>query len=226
MGKEMAPPVPVLIGENLKVGRDGDVSNIPGIEVYPGVTVLTGDEVVTGPLLRVLAGVQVPQEGSVRWGPGFRHPVSADGFAARRTYVSAAPIRERHLRVADWLRLTAALWGMMHPARSIYAELARWGLAAYKGRRIGELSRGFERRLLLAGSLVPQPTFWCLEDPSAGLDHEGRLMLERMLAGGQDDAPATIIVTVKSPLILPLHQEIRVGSGGGRCRAQKPGSLE
>jgi ABC-type multidrug transport system ATPase subunit len=202
--------VPILRGDNLVGGSASAQWRVPTVEVFPGVTVLTGDAQAAAITLRTLAGLATPRHGMVRWGPGLRRPVTDPGFSARRTYVGPAMIRDRHLTVRDWLRLTVALWGCPDTDGVIRAALNRWGLTSYADWRIGALSREFERRLVLAASLIPMPTFWFLEDPALGLDHQGRLMLERILADPHV-APPVVVLIVRSPITLPPHRMLEVG---------------
>jgi energy-coupling factor transport system ATP-binding protein len=52
----------------------------------------------------------------------------------------------------------------------------------YKDRLTGELSHGQKRRLALAGVLALQPQVLVLDEPTAGLDPQGRRELLRTLA--------------------------------------------
>src|SRR5262249_54963681 len=67
------------------------------------------------------------------------------------------------------------------------ALLQRFGLAAAAGRRVAPSSGGMRRRLDIAMSLIGNPPIIFLDEPTTGLDPEGRLevwQLIQHLAGG------------------------------------------
>jgi len=65
---------------------------------------------------------------------------------------------------------------------------------AYKDRLTAELSQGERRRLALAGVLALQPQVLVLDEPTAGLDPQGRRSLLQWLAQWRDGAARAIIL--------------------------------
>jgi ABC-2 type transport system ATP-binding protein len=83
--------------------------------------------------------------------------------------------------------LIARLRGVAAPRRAAGDLLERFGLAGAADRRAGTYSGGMTRRLDIAMSLVGAPAVIFLDEPTAGLDPEGRLGVwetVKELAGG------------------------------------------
>ena len=196
-------PVPVLVGDQIMLAIDGRRRSVAPFEIYPGVTLVTGDERMASALLRALAGVERPAAGTVRWGQGLRRAVTTGEFSRVRTYVGTEPIEDGQLRVLDWFALTARLWDVPDPHAAFAQRAHEWGLDPFLHRRIDTLSPGYVQRLLLAGSLVPAPAVWILDDPARRLDHDGRLLLERTLEAPGLPRPETVILTRTAPFALP-----------------------
>jgi molybdate transport system ATP-binding protein len=76
------------------------------------------------------------------------------------------------------------------------AWLARFGLAAEEGRRLGELSFGLQRLALVARALVADPELLVLDEPCQGLDGRGRRrVIEAVDAAAASARAAILFVT-------------------------------
>jgi heme exporter protein A len=77
------------------------------------------------------------------------------------------------------------------------------------------LSAGQRRRLALARLVVAPRPLWLLDEPTTGLDADGRKTLIALatahLAGG-----GLLVVATHAPLQFPRTQEIRLGQRGGQ----------
>ena len=73
--------------------------------------------------------------------------------------------------------------------------LGRFGLADAAGRRVRTYSGGMRRRLDVATALVHRPAVLFLDEPTTGLDPEGRADLWAVLTGLSAQTGATILVT-------------------------------
>ncbi len=73
------------------------------------------------------------------------------------------------------LILIAKLRNVRNPAQTADSLLERFGLRDAANRRVGTYSGGMTRRLDIAMSLVGEPPVIFLDEPTTGLDPEGRL---------------------------------------------------
>src|SRR4051794_37678635 len=77
----------------------------------------------------------------------------------------------KDLTVAETVQLTAALFGHTRPVAEV---LERAGLTGIAGRRVGKCSGGEQQRLRFAMALLPEPELIILDEPTTGMDVEGR----------------------------------------------------
>ncbi|PXX60312.1 ABC-2 type transport system ATP-binding protein [Nocardia tenerifensis] len=75
------------------------------------------------------------------------------------------------LTVGETVRLVAALYANARPVEEV---LARAGLADIADRRVGKCSGGQRQRLRFALALLPDPDLIVLDEPTTGMDVEGR----------------------------------------------------
>jgi ABC-2 type transport system ATP-binding protein len=77
----------------------------------------------------------------------------------------------KDLTVAETIRLTATLFPNSRPAGEV---LGRAGIAEIADRLVGRCSGGQQQRLRFALALLPDPALMVLDEPTAGMDVEGR----------------------------------------------------
>jgi ABC-2 type transport system ATP-binding protein len=77
----------------------------------------------------------------------------------------------------------------------IYDLLNRLALAEKAKARASQLSGGMQRRLNVAMALIHDPEIAVLDEPSAGLDPQSRLMLWDFISGLRDNEGKTVILT-------------------------------
>src|SRR3954452_17417041 len=77
----------------------------------------------------------------------------------------------KDLTVGETVQLTAALFAHTRP---VAEALERAGLTAIAGRRVAKCSGGEQQRLRFAMALLPEPELLILDEPTTGMDVEGR----------------------------------------------------
>lgn len=168
---------------NLTV-RFGDIAAVDDLSL----TVGTGEIVcVLGPsgcgkstLLRVIAGLEEPAAGTVRWdGEDItRLPVHRRGFGLMFQDYALFPHRTVAANVAFGLRMQGL--AKKEIRRRVEEVLARVGLAGLGNRGTGHLSGGQQQRVALARAIAPSPRLLMFDEPLGSLDRSlrERLVLE------------------------------------------------
>jgi len=138
-------------------------------------------------LLKTIAGLTSRTEGDVAFPDGdSRHVL---GLCALEQSVYG------QLTVEEHLQLTADLRGC--PAR-VDELLQQVNLDYARTRAASQLSTGMKARLKLAMAIQPDPFVLLLDEPGAGLDEEGRNLVEKITA---DQAKrGCLIVATNDPL--------------------------
>jgi ABC-2 type transport system ATP-binding protein len=77
----------------------------------------------------------------------------------------------KDLTVAETVRLTGSLFADTRPVQEV---LARAGIGDIADRRVGKCSGGEQQRLRFALALLPDPDLLVLDEPTTGMDVEGR----------------------------------------------------
>ncbi len=140
-------------------------------------------------LLKIIAGILSPSGGSVRVF-GDEPPRSA----LRLGYVTQNTGTHTEFPVSA---LDVALMGRLgHPKRfrrftdidhaEALTALDSVGMRAFSDRRIGSLSGGQRQRVFLARALACKPDMLILDEPTAGVDAEGRKMIYDLLSALRD----------------------------------------
>ncbi len=161
----------VLAGVSLELRR-GEITALVGANGAGKTT-----------LLRILAGILAPNAGEVEV-LGIARPASSDGRArrdlrARVSYISQDPALDPEMTGGETLTLAAALYGVdRRRRRQQMAELAvAFGFDSHLSRRVSTWSGGLRRRLHLAAGMIQDPELLLLDEPTAGLDPQGRRLL-------------------------------------------------
>jgi len=116
-------------------------------------------------------------------------------------YVPQSFVADRTLpiTIGEFLALSRQRWpvclGLRPSARAKTAELlAKVGLAGMERRRLGELSGGELRRVLIANALDPVPALLLCDEPATGLDPAAVEQLDKILCGLRDEHGTTVMI--------------------------------
>lgn len=144
-------------------------------------------------LIRVLAGLSLPENGEIRL-DGESVLQDMNGWRASLCYVGHSDGVKRELTPRENLRLTARLLAGA-PSRNVYGALERVGMAAHAERLCAELSAGQRRRTALARLLVSHARIWLLDEPLVSLDRSGARMFEDLLREHLQDGGIAVVAT-------------------------------
>ncbi|HKE76582.1 MAG TPA: ABC transporter ATP-binding protein [Acidimicrobiales bacterium] len=96
------------------------------------------------------------------------------------------------LRPPEVLRHAAALYPS---ALSVPSLLSRLGLSGLERRTYRQLSGGEQRRLALAVALVGRPSVAFLDEPTAGVDPQGRQVIRQVVADLRREGVTVVLTT-------------------------------
>jgi len=160
-------------------------------------------------LLKILARLLRPESGSVRVAAGDRELV---GEERRRAVGWAGPDLAFYedFTASENLHFFRRAAGLPATEAEIDARLARVGLAAVAGRRVGAFSTGMKQRLRLAFAMLLDPPVLLLDEPTAGLDDEGREILGAVVQERRAAGPLLLASNDVRDFVAP-DQTIRLG---------------
>jgi ABC-2 type transport system ATP-binding protein len=126
-------------------------------------------------LLKLLLGILPPGAGSI-WTLGRSVPAEALAVRSRVGYMPESACLPPDQTAADFVGYAAELAGLPTRAARQRASdiLALVGLHEERFRHMGGFSTGMRQRVKLAQAIVHDPDLVLLDEPTAGLDPEGR----------------------------------------------------
>jgi len=146
------------------------------VELAPGCTGLVGSNGAgKSTLIKLLLGLLVPDQGRATV---LGHDVATDSLEVRSRvgYLSEGACLPGDVTAADFVAFMAQLAGLPpRPARERAAEVCyQVGLEEERYRAIGGFSTGMQQRVKLAVALVHDPSLLLLDEPTDGMDPQGR----------------------------------------------------
>lgn len=160
-------------------------------------------------LLRMLCGLLLPAQGSVRWQgtdiQGMRHE-----FLADVAYVGHLHGIKEDLSPRENLRLSQAL-GRTRAGITLDEAIKQVGLYGFEDLPARTLSAGQRRRVALARLLVLDARLWVLDEPFTALDRTGKALIESLLETHSRNGGIAVLTT-HQPVVLqqctPLSLQI------------------
>jgi len=171
-------------------------------------------------LLRLLAGLYPLHAGT---GEVLGHDLVVDRRGARRAIglLGHETACYDDLTVRENLRFAARAAGGDVTASE--AALERVGLSAQAGVPHGRLSAGQRRRLALAVALARDPQLLLLDEPHAGLDAEGRAVLDAVVASSAGEGRTVLIASHELDRTRALAgREVVLAGGVARVGVRPP----
>jgi ABC-2 type transport system ATP-binding protein len=123
--------------------------------------------------IRMIVGITAPDEGTIEY--GFRsEPAHAGGadLTDRIGYLPEERGLYKKLKIVDQLRYFAALKNVptAEADKRIDFWLDRMGLAAWKGKKTTDLSKGMQQKVQFISTVLHDPDLLILDEPFSGLD--------------------------------------------------------
>jgi len=169
--------VPVAEAERLSK-RYGSVLALRGVDVtvQSGCTGLVGSNGAgKSTLIKLLLGLLKPDAGQARV---LGHDVAVDPLAIRQAvgYLPEGQCLPGDVTAADFVAFMGQLGGLpTRQARERASEICyQVGLEEERYRAIGGFSTGMQQRVKLATALVHDPQLLLLDEPTDGMDPQGR----------------------------------------------------
>lgn len=111
------------------------------------------------------------------------------GFVPQGTFL------ERELTVEENLKISSILYGVNSWTRGIDEILKSLDLYSIKDRRIDHLSGGMRRKVVIAKSLIHEPRYLFLDEPTTGIDVNVRRDIWNFLVRVSREKGVTVIVS-------------------------------
>jgi ABC-type Fe3+/spermidine/putrescine transport system ATPase subunit len=190
------------------------------LSVAPGETVAVLGASGSGKstLLKMLAGLETPEAGQVRWAGQdlTQQPPEKRGFALMFQDFALFP----HLNVQDNVAFGPVEQGVPRQQAREQARklLAQMGLADRALSRVTQLSGGEQQRVALARALASKPRALLLDEPFSALDADLRLRLRTEFA--------RLIAAAGMACVLVTHDEVEARAMGQRGYRLVNGELQ
>lgn len=144
--------------------------------------------------LRLIAGLLSPSAGQV-WVQGQPMKPEAHPLRSALGLLPELPGFWERLTAIKNLTIYAKLYNVADPYGRSVQLLERFGLLDWGGRPVATFSKGMKQRLALARMLLHDPPILLLDEPTAGLDPEGAMVLRELLIKLRAEGKAILLST-------------------------------
>jgi putative ABC transport system ATP-binding protein len=217
-------PLPAILEGRALRKRFGSTEALRGVDLAlsPGEVVAVMGPSGSGKstLLHCLAGILVPDDGSVRYdgapierlGEGERSRLRRTAFGFVFQFGQLVP----ELTAIENVSLPLLLNGekRRHAEAAAAAWFPRLGLDGMERRRPGELSGGEGQRVAIARALVTRPDVVFADEPTGALDSlSGERVMEMLTSLAAAERVAVLLVTHEPRVAAYAHREVVVRDG-------------
>jgi ABC-type lipoprotein export system ATPase subunit len=168
---------------------------------------------ITGPsgsgkttLLHLLAGLELPDAGTVRVGDADLTALDRTARAAVRreriAYVGQQAGLVPHLSALENVELGLALRGREDGRIDALAALDSVGLAERATQRVSRLSQGERARVAIARAVATRPALLLADEPTSRLDGPNAIAVAILLARLARDTGAAVVCATHDPLVI------------------------
>ncbi|MGB0376222.1 MAG: ATP-binding cassette domain-containing protein [Flavobacteriaceae bacterium] len=161
---------PLLCISNLtRTYSDKKVLQDIELKLYPGEIVgfLGPNGAGKTTLMKILSGYDQNWQGDIRF-QDLDLKTQRKQIQAHTGYLPEHNPLYKDWYVLEYLQFIAALYGIKHPALGQVIE--QTGLSGYSHAKIKTLSKGYRQRVGIAASIIHDPEFIILDEPTTGLD--------------------------------------------------------
>jgi len=170
-------------------------------------------------VLRALAGLVRPEEGSIRFGAEtwFAPGVFVPAHRRSMGYMSQDGALFPHLTVGENLAYGLGQLPARDRLAMVAGTLELLGLGGMENRHPGQLSGGQQRRVALGRALARRPPLLMLDEPFSGLDPDGQDQLRRDLR--------RLLKELGRPVVLVSHDRSDALGLGDRLAVMEEGRV-
>lgn len=150
-------------------------------------------------LLKLLLGLEVPQQGEVRIfgedpGTGARWRSKVGHVPQQREFTARFPVSARQVVAMGLLARGLPSHSVTKQHELTEAALLRVGMSEHADKTWWTLSGGQKQRILIARALVHEPELLLLDEPTVGVDARGQDQLNQWLTQWRDERNLTVVL--------------------------------
>jgi heme exporter protein A len=148
-------------------------------------------------LLRIAALLAAPTRGTIQYTDSEHPGEPLDSWETKRQLgmVGHSTLLYDELGAAENLTLFAQLYGLDDVSVRVANALETCGLGLRAASLVRTFSRGMRQRLAIARAILHAPRLLLLDEPAAGLDHQGLTWFSATLEGLRKDGCTVIMST-------------------------------
>ncbi|MCB1785074.1 MAG: cytochrome c biogenesis heme-transporting ATPase CcmA [Chromatiaceae bacterium] len=155
-------------------------------------------------LLRALAGLLLPESGTVRWrGENIR--TLREEYSRHLLYLGHLNGIKGDLTAVENLRIAAVLDGFSLSEQRAWEILGEIGLRGHEDLPSKHLSQGQKRRVALARLLANEARVWILDEPFTALDVAAVQLLQDVIRGHVEGGGIAVVTTHQEVAMIGAH---------------------